>query len=545
MKKIRGGKNRKLWSIFFIFTFLFFLSKNYIVHAENNLLINDGYFQDELNDEAIQLNLLEMKKIIPCTPPPEGQYDRSWSLNTWMAQNSNLETELRSVTTTQKGNTDPAPFVGTNWKKEIRQFKKAWDLFVGPIPHVNCVPLDPQDEPLGLTPAEEARINTSSYSMKKVSYQGDHGERIPAFLLTPKNLVPNQKVPAVLVMHQSLPICGKKEAVGVCLQGTPWLDFAKDLAERGFVTLAPDSIGYGDRSEYYNNYGMEYPDAAPLLSRFPSSTLMGLRIADVKRGIDYLKTIHEVDDKRIGMIGHSNGGIETLFNAANDKRIKCAVTNAGPNLIRREVLGWWGLNPGVARWAGSAYLPGMGFFNNDVKNLPIEFHQLYAMVAPRGLFLSLIEDDQVAPNYDYIQFSIDETKKAYNALGGDFAYHIVKTGLTPENIREWGAPMCMYENYNTCVKNKDQQCLDRFDAVGVNPICIQQNGSLDSCTHKLWMNCLNQGQSEDVCKNTFSSVGVTNTCIDEASKKHLRRDHGWYPETEAAAYPWLEQCLRR
>jgi dienelactone hydrolase len=461
-----------------------------------------------------------------------------------MKNNIFLEPQLRLFYTTQVGNPDPAPFKGLDWQRELTQFRQAWNAFIGPVPNKKCVPLNPQEEPLDLSSTELARVTTSSYQMKKVSYRGAHGQRIPAFLLIPNSIRVGDKVPAILVMHQALPICGKKEAAGVCDQGTAWLNFAQDFAEKGFVTLAPDSIGYGERSQYYADTGLEYSDAAPLISQFPSSTLMGIRISDVMRGVDYLETLPFVDKNKIGMIGHSNGGIETLLNAVYDPRIKCAVSNAGPNMLRREVDGWWGLSPGIARWAGGGYIPAMGFFNHEVKNLPIEIHQLYALVAPRGLFVNLIEDDTVAPKNDRIQFAMDQTKRVYDALGGDFAYHIVRSGLTPENRREWGAPGCMVDNYDACQKSADPMCKANFLLKGVTATCIADNGSVEGCAHELWMNCL-KTNTEAVCEGQFVSVGVTDSCVEAAFQKYSRRDHGWYPETEAEAYPWMERCLKR
>jgi dienelactone hydrolase len=380
--------------------------------------------------------------------------------------------------------------------------------------------------------------------MTKVTYQGDHGDRIPAYLFLPKNLPENQKVPAIVVMHQSLASCGKKEPAGLC--GKAWLNFAQDFAQRGYVVLAPDSIGYGERSNYYNNTGLEYSDAAPLLSRFPSSTLMGLRIADVMRGIDYLQTLPQVDADRIGMIGHSNGAIETLFTAAFDERVKCSVSNAGPNLIRRETLAWGGNKPGISRWAGGAYMPALGFFNNDVENLPIEIHQLYAMVAPRGLFISLIEDDSISPKFDRIQFSMDQAKRAFDAIGGNFAYHTVMSGLTPANKLEWGGPMNIAENYNNCKKSTDQTCVAAFDAVGMTAAAVAVKVYPEYLAHDLWKACLEKNMnSESACIAEFSNVGLTEASVQAAFLKYLKNDHGWYPEVENVAYPWLEDCLAR
>ncbi len=491
-----------------------------------------------------QKDFLEQSR--QCDPPSETPYDIHWNLNNWLTAHAG---ERSKVITSQSGNKDPAPFKGGNWLEwllEIFKFRLAWNNMIGPIPHT-CVALDPQEEPLGLTPDEEKGIDKAAYTMKKFSYRGAHGERIPTFLLIPNGIT--QPRPAILVMHQSLPICGKKEPAGVCLQGSSNLDFARDFARKGYVVLAPDSVGFGERANYSWETGIEYSDAAPLLSRFPKATLTGLRISDVERGIDFLRSLSIVDKHHVGMMGHSNGGIETLFSAAYDRRIQCAISNAGPNLIRREVDGYLGLAPGIARWAGFGYLPGLGFFNNDIENLPVEMHQLYAMVAPRGLFLSLIEDDTIAPKNDRIDFAMNQAERAYSAIGGDFAYHTIKSGKTPECRAEWGTAACISDGYDQCVKKGDTACLANYALLGMTSECVarQPSGISYYCAHELfWDDCRQkEGKSESECIARFTGIGMNDACVAQSTEWICRRDHGWYPETEEVAYPWFEECLSR
>ena len=52
------------------------------------------------------------------------------------------------------------------------------------------------------------------------------------------------------------------------------------------------------------------------------------------RLVDYLKTLKDVDAKRIGLIGISKGGIETYLAAAVDQRIAVAVPVIGVQSFR-------------------------------------------------------------------------------------------------------------------------------------------------------------------------------------------------------------------
>ena len=43
---------------------------------------------------------------------------------------------------------------------------------------------------------------------------------------------------------------------------------------------------------------------------------------DLSRALDYLETLDFIDPARVGCVGHSHGGITTLFAMAFDERIK-------------------------------------------------------------------------------------------------------------------------------------------------------------------------------------------------------------------------------
>ena len=432
--------------------------------------------------------------------PPEGPFDGATLsvLRGWIAAHP----ERRPTTvTTQSGFSDPAPFEGSDWTSELRAFRQAWEEVLGPIP-TSCVPLDAREEPLTLTAADvehlrwiqtvqnvpdpadfvtypvpdgpgRGRLATAHYELRKISYRGAHRDRIRAYLLVPNGPPPaGGKRPAILVMHQAQPACGKDEPVGLCgvrgspggeVSGVPWLDFARDLADMGFIVLAPDSVGFGERAHTYWDSGQEYTDAYPILRRFPHASVIGVKISDVMRGIDWLAAEPEVDPQRIGMMGHSNGGIETVFAAAFDTRIRAAIANGGPNLIRRTVAVCDQTGDGLSLWAGFGYLPTLGFYEHDHAAMPVEIHQLYALVSPRSLFIANAEDDTTAPNFDRIDWASHEAARVFQALGGDFAWDTIASTMTPE-------------------------CL------AANPDCFA-------------IAC--------------------------------RSNHGWYPQTEARAYPWL------
>jgi len=82
--------------------------------------------------------------------------------------------------------------------------------------------------------------------VERVSYEAEPGDIVPAVLLIPKHRTP--PLPAVLCHHQHAGNfeLGKSEVLG--WSGNPQQAYAAELCARGYVTLAPDCIGFEERS---------------------------------------------------------------------------------------------------------------------------------------------------------------------------------------------------------------------------------------------------------------------------------------------------------
>ena len=109
------------------------------------------------------------------------------------------------------------------------------------------------------------------------------------------------------------------------------------LTKSGFVVLAYDPIGQGERRQYWNpatnvtDVGgpvFEHSMAGQLLLLL-GENLTGYLVWDGMRAIDYLLTRPEVDPERIGCAGHSGGGTLTKFIAVADQRVRCAAVLEG------------------------------------------------------------------------------------------------------------------------------------------------------------------------------------------------------------------------
>lgn len=164
-----------------------------------------------------------------------------------------------------------------------------------------------------------------SYVRYKVAYNVEANDRISAYVCVPKNLA--KPAPAIFCHHQHARNfeLGKSEVVG--LAGDPNQAYAKELAERGYITVSPDAIGFEERNWSDFNDKTEIQELFIRLTR--GETLMAKVLHDVSVGIDYLLSRDDVDSERIGFIGHSYGGRMALWAPAFDSRIKVSVSNCG------------------------------------------------------------------------------------------------------------------------------------------------------------------------------------------------------------------------
>src|SRR5262249_32254788 len=98
-------------------------------------------------------------------------------------------------------------------------------------------------------PLDAVRLETAdcgSYRREAIVYAVGTGERGKDFLLVPKHI--NRSVPAIFAHHQhaSQFHLGKREVVG--LEGDADQAYASELAERGYVVIAPDALAFEERN---------------------------------------------------------------------------------------------------------------------------------------------------------------------------------------------------------------------------------------------------------------------------------------------------------
>ena len=333
----------------------------------------------------------------------------------------------RLTTVTPQSGKPFQPFAArtpAQWIDESALYLKAFRELIGPWP-TKRPPLD-------------ARVlgekKTDKWTRYQVSFaslpsKAAYASTIKAWLFVPSKAA--GKRPAIVTPHQTLPQ-GKDEPAGI-KASLPWMAHATYYAERGYVTLAADSIGFGERTDGgYAKAGFELADAAPILDGHPDMTLLGLMLFDVSRCLDFLAERPEVDAERIGVVGHSLGGILVNGILRLEPRFKVGVASCGYGLFRTDELF-------PERWAAknSAYVPRLHLYTKDAEALPLDFHHIMALAAPRALNIHVARGDTIwtKPAVANAAAVAAELKRLWKLLGkgDDFDAVIIANGETDRN----------------------------------------------------------------------------------------------------------------
>ncbi len=258
-----------------------------------------------------------------------------------------------------------------DWEIRRREIVQGMEQIMGTLPG------DEKRCPLALETIEE--LDGGSYIRKLVTYESEPGCRVPAYLLVPKNLLSGSNLaPAILCLHGTNNVVGHGSIVG--LGDKPNRNYAVELAERGYVTLAPN----------YPLLAKYQPDLAGL--GWESGTLKA--VWDNMRGIDLLESLEYVDHQQgFGAIGHSLGGHNSVYTAVFDERLKVVVSSCGLDSFLDYYGGAeknWYPEKG---WCQTRYMIKLADYRGRLDQIPFDFHELIGAIAPRTMFI-------IAPTQD-------------------------------------------------------------------------------------------------------------------------------------------------
>jgi dienelactone hydrolase len=220
----------------------------------------------------------------------------------------------------------------------------------------------------------DEEVDCGSYVRRLITYASEPVGRVPAYLLIPKDaLAGKKKVPAVLCPHPTDNRIGHQVVVG--LGGKANRQYAAEIAERGFVTLAPS----------YPLLASYQPDLK--LLGWESGTLKA--VWDNMRGLDLLESLPFVTARKgFGAVGHSLGGHNSVYTAVFDERIKVIVSSCGLD----SYLDYYGGDPKNWQpergWCQTRYMLRLADYRGRLDDIPFDFHEMIGALAPRVVFIA-------------------------------------------------------------------------------------------------------------------------------------------------------------
>lgn len=188
---------------------------------------------------------------------------------------------------------------GTRAAAVIEDYEHAPEVTAGKIATLGAT---------AITHANAAQV--SAGVARSVTWSSD-GHTVQGWLLAPRNLEPGKTHPMVTVIHG-----GPSSAT------TPSFAFndvrgglSRRLLDAGYYLFYPNPRGSYGQGEAFTRANVR--------------DFGGGDLKDILAGIDAVEKIAPVDDKRLGVMGHSYGGFMTMWTVTHSQRFHAAVAGAG------------------------------------------------------------------------------------------------------------------------------------------------------------------------------------------------------------------------
>lgn len=253
-------------------------------------------------------------------------------------------------------------------------------------------------------------VDKQDYIREKIILRTGPNSLMPVYLLLPKQAA--RPLPVVLAFHGHG--YGVKDIVGLREDGserdTPegyQKDFAVALCRAGFAVAAPEIACFGERLTDFSYLDASIEQPVPstcthtaLLAFHLGISVVGLRVHDAMRLVDYLQTRKDIDIRRLGAMGISGGGMLTFFATCLDERIRACVISGYYSTFKDSILS-------ISHCACN-FVPGLAEFG--------EMHDLVGLIAPRPMLVEAGDRDPIFP-IRAVRKSVIRARSVYGIFG--------------------------------------------------------------------------------------------------------------------------------
>lgn len=190
--------------------------------------------------------------------------------------------------------------------------------------------------------------------------------------------------------------------------------------------------GYGVATMCYLDWGADDKDTyrERLLCLFDDedTTAFSAWAFGISRAVDYLSTLDGVDMENIASVGHSRLARVSLWAGACDERISLVTASCGGGSVRSEVSGRIMDDGNSSHWFSKTYFT----YENRDEEFPVDMNVLYALAAPRRLYVSMGSGDLAADPFSMVDM-LQDAKKVWKDVYGmevidDFPYYDLVRG---------------------------------------------------------------------------------------------------------------------
>ena len=270
-------------------------------------------------------------------------------------------------------------------------------------------------EPCDNKVIELDRTELPDHTRIKYVLQTEEKVYVPFFVLIPADLKAGEKRPAVICPNGHF--ARAKESVAAVREEENVLKdidefnlaYGEDFVKMGCIAFCPDARGFGERAERARQPEGEWKCTCTHLNRMGiplGRSALGMCIWDLVKLTDYITTRDDCDASNIGCGGLSGGGMQSMYLAAVDERIKCVCTS-GYFYGALESLLTMNEN------CDCNYVPNMWKY--------FDMGDIAAMIAPRPLIIETGEKDPLngESGINNITPQLEIAQKAYSVTGCD------------------------------------------------------------------------------------------------------------------------------